>query len=186
MHLVDATEVGLLGIVERLLGPGNGSRADHVDEAIGILVDEADALVAGLRRDEHNDTEVVAVGDGFYDVLVVIERQVGYNHAADAALDTTLTKRLDAVVEDGIQVAHEDEGNLDVVLDDFQLGEEFGKSHAVLKGLSGSTLYDRAVGKWVAERNADLDEVDAAALHSLDYFACSVERRGAGAKVETQ
>ena len=84
MHLVDTTEVGLLGIVERLLCTGNGGRADHIDEAIGVLIDEADAFLAGLWGDEHDDAEVVAVGDGLYDLLVVIKGQVGDDHAADS------------------------------------------------------------------------------------------------------
>ena len=89
------------------------------------MVDEADALVAGFGGDEHDDAEVVAVGDGLDNLLVVIERQVGDNHAADTTLDTTLTKLLDAVVEDRIEITHEDEGNLYVVLDGLQLREEF-------------------------------------------------------------
>ena len=77
VHLVDAAEILLLLLVEALLGSRDSSRADHVDEAVGVLVDEADALRAGLGRDEHDDAQVVAVGNGFHDVLVVVEGQIG-------------------------------------------------------------------------------------------------------------
>ena len=184
VHAVDATEVLLLGIVERLLGASDGGTRYHVDEAVGVLVDEADAVVAGLWRDEHDDAEVVAIGDGLDDVLVVVEGEVGDDHAANTGVDARLTEGFDAVVEDGIEIAHEDEGNLCLVLDGFQLGEEFGEGHAVFEGLSGGTLDDGAVGQGVAEWDADLDEVDAAALHGEDDVGGAFECGAASTEVE--
>jgi len=184
VHGVDAAEVGLLGVVEGLLGAGDGGRRDHVDEAVGVLVDEADAFFAGLGRDEHDDSKVVAVGDGLDEVLVIVERQVGDNHAADATLDTTLTKGLDAVVENGIEIAHEDDGDVHVVLDGLQLGEKFGKRHTIFEGLSGGALDNGTIGQRVAEGDADLDEIDAATLHGEDDVTCAFECGTASTEIE--
>ena len=45
VHRVDATEILLFGIVETLLGTCDGGRRNHIDEAVGIVVDKADALL---------------------------------------------------------------------------------------------------------------------------------------------
>ena len=47
-HAVYAVEVGLFFCIERFLHSGGGSGRHHVDEAVGVLVDEADALLAGF------------------------------------------------------------------------------------------------------------------------------------------
>ena len=60
-----------------------------------MVVDESDALLAGLGRDEHDDTQVVAVGYGLHDVEVVVEGEIRDNHAADACLHTALAEGLD-------------------------------------------------------------------------------------------
>jgi len=87
-------------------------------------------------------------------------------------------------VQDGVEVAHQDEGDGDLVLDGLQLGEEELEGHAVLQGLGGSGLDDGAIGQRVAEGNADLDEIDAAALHREDDVSGAIEGRGAGTEIE--
>ena len=81
MHVVDTAEVRLFLFVETLLSASNRGRADHVDETIGMVVDESDALIAGLRSDEHDDTQVVAVGNGLDKAEIVVEGQIGDDHA---------------------------------------------------------------------------------------------------------
>ena len=186
VHGVDAAEVGLLGVVEALLGTGYGGGGDHVDEAVGVVVDEADAVVGGLGGDEHDDAEVVLVGDGLHLSEVVVEGEVGDDHAGDAGFGAALAEGLDAVVEDGVEVAHENQGDVDVDLDGFQLVEELGKGHAVLEGLRGGCLDDGAVGEGVAEGDADLDEVNASFLHRQDDVTGAVEGGTAGAEVEAE
>ena len=171
-------------IVERFLGARDGGRADHIDEAVGMVVDEADALLAGLWGDEHDDAQVVLVGNGLHDVQIVIEGQVGDDHSADASLGTRLAERLDAVVQDGVQIAHQDKWNLHLILDGLQLGEECLQVHAVLQGLGGSTLDDGTVGQRVAEGDAHLNHGDAPTLHGQDHVGGAFEGRTASTEIE--
>ncbi len=184
VHRVDATEVGLLLLVERLLRARDGGGGNHVDEAIGVLVDEADAFIGGFGCDEHNDAKVVAVGHGLHLFQIVLEGKVGNDHSADATLDARLTEGFDAIVQDGIEVAHEDEGDVDLLSDGLKLGEEQLEIHSVAQGFRGSSLNDGPIGKGVAEGYAYLDEVDASALHCEDDVARGIERGGASTEVE--
>ena len=118
---MDATEILLLLFIETLLGARNRGRTDHIDEAIGVVVDETDALLTGLRGDQHDDAQVVLVGHRLDDVQIVVERQVRDDGTTDASLDTRLTESLNTVMQDGVQIAHQHEGNLHLVLDGLQL-----------------------------------------------------------------
>ncbi len=91
VHGVDAAEVFLLLIIETLLGACDRGRADHIDEAISMLVDKADALFAGLWGDKHDDAQVVLVGNGLHNVLIVIKGKVWDDSSADTCLYATLT-----------------------------------------------------------------------------------------------
>ena len=97
--------------------------------------------------------------------MVVFEGQVGNDDATDAALHTRLAKGLDAVLHDGVEVAHQYQRNLHLVLDGMQLRKQRLERHAVLQGGSGSILDDRTIGHRVAEGNAYFNHVDASALH---------------------
>ena len=119
VHGVDLTEISLLLVIETFLGTGDRGRRHHVDKTIGMVVDESDSFLAGLRGDEHDDTQVVLVGNGLDLVQIVIEGQVGDDGAADTGLDTTLTEGLDAIMQDGIQITHQHQRNLHLILDGF-------------------------------------------------------------------
>ena len=151
-----------------------------------MLVDESDALLAGLRGNHHDDTHVVLVSDGLHHLQVVIERKVGDDGAAHATLHATLEELLDAVVHHGIQIAHQHQGNVHLVLDGLQLGEEFLHGHSVLQRHGSGTLYHRAVSQGVAEGNAHLYHVDALALHRLDDIARAVQRGTASTEIQAQ
>ena len=125
VHGIDATEVLLLLFVERLLGTRGGSRRDHIDKAVGMLIDEADALLAGFRCDEHDNTDVILVSGRFDTLQLIIEGQVRDDDTANATFYTRLTERVNAVLHDGVQIAHQHEWDLYFVLDGFQLAEEF-------------------------------------------------------------
>lgn len=74
MHGVDALEVSLLLSIELLLYPCGGCRRNHIDKSVGMLVDESDAFVARFGCDEHDDSQVITVGDGFVVGEIVFER----------------------------------------------------------------------------------------------------------------
>ena len=186
MHIVDTAEVLLLCLIEIALGSRDGGAADHIDEAVGIVVDEADTLVAGLRGDEHDDAQVITICHRLDHTQIVVEGQVGDNHAADAHLGATLTECFDAEMEDGIEVAHEDERCLYLPFDGLQLREERFEVHTVREGFRGGTLNDGTVGQRVAEGNADLDAIDASTLHREDDVGRAVEGGSSGAEVERE
>ena len=121
LHLVDSPEVFLLLLVETLLGTGCGRRTDHIDEAVGILVDETYALLTGFWCDEHDEAQVVPVGYRLHDSLVVVEWQVGDNGSADATFHTTLAEFLYAVMKYGVEISHHHERYVHLVFDFPQL-----------------------------------------------------------------
>ena len=85
---------------------------------------------------------------------------------------------------DGVEVAHQDEGDVHVLADAFQLREEALDGHSVAQGLAGGALDHGAVGDRVAEGDADLDHVHALGRESPDDVRRAVEGRGAGAEVD--
>ena len=171
-------------IVEGFLRPGNGGGGHHIDEAVGVIVDKTDALLTGLGGDEHDDAQVVTIGDGFHDVQIVVEGQVGDDGSADTSLNATFAKGLDTVVQDGVEIAHQHEGDFYMVLDGCELGEEFAEGHTVPESLRGSTLDDGTIGQRVAERDAYLNHGDASTLHRQDDIGSAFEGGAAGTEIE--
>ena len=171
VHAVDMVEVSELGIAEAALCAGDAGGADHIDEAIGMLIDEADALLAGFRSNHHDDTDIVLIGDRLNYLEIVIERKVGNNGSADSALYAALEELLDAIVHDGVEIAHEDEREADFILDGFELTEEGLDGHAVFQCLGTCALDNGSICQWVAEGDTYFYHIDTLAFHRLDYIA---------------
>ena len=104
-----------------MLGSSDRGRRHHVDEAAGVLVDEAHALGAGLGCDEHDHALVILVGQGLHLLQVVLKRQVGQDGAAHAALDAALEIVLEAILHHHVEIAHEHEWHVHLVLDGLEL-----------------------------------------------------------------
>ena len=171
VHAVDMVEVSELGIAEAALGSRDAGGADHIDEAIGMLVDEADALLAGFRSNHHDDTDIVLIGDRLNYLEIVIERKVGNNGSADSALYTALEELLDAIVHDGVEIAHENERDIDFILDGLELTEEGLDGHAVFQRLGTCALDNGSISQRVTEGDTYFYHIDALAFHRLDYIA---------------
>ena len=186
VHGVDASEIVLFLFVETLLNACDGSGADHIDETVGVVVDEADALLAGLWGDEHDDAQVVAVGNGFYDVLIVGEGQVRDDDTADSTFHALLTECLDAEMQDGVEITHEDQRYLYLILDGLQLVEKELHAHTVFQCLCGSTLDDRTVGEWVAEGDTHFNHGNTATLHRENNIGSAIEGGTAGTEIKGQ
>ena len=118
-------EISQLGITETALGTRDARRTDHIDETIGMLIDETDTLLAGFWRNHHDDTDVILVGNGFHHLQIIIKRKVWDDGAAHSALYAALEESLNAVVHDRVQITHQHEWKLHFILDFLQLGEEF-------------------------------------------------------------
>ena len=89
-------------------------------------------------------------------------------------------------MKDGVEIAHQHEGDRNLILDGSQLTEELLQGHAVAESLGGSTLDDGAVGEGIAEGDAHLDHGNATTLHGEDDVGCAVERRTASTEIERQ
>lgn len=149
-----------------------------------MLVDETDAFFAGFRCDEHDDAKVVAVGNGFVFLLIIAEREVGNDDAVDADGCTLLAERLETELHDRVEVAHEDEGNVNVRADVLQLREEFTERHSACQRLDGGILDDGAVGERVGEGNTDFNHVDAVGCQHADDVCRAVGRGMSGAEID--
>ena len=86
-----------------------------------MVVDKPDAVLACLRSNHHDNTDVILVGYRLDNIDVILERQVGDNRSADTAFDTTLEVVLYSVVHDRVQIAHDYERNAHLVLDSLEL-----------------------------------------------------------------
>ena len=183
-HLVYTVEVGLFGAVELFLYTGSGSRRYHVDKTVRVPVDETDTLFARFRRDEHDDFQPVAVGYGFECFHIVPEGEVGDDDPVYPAVCTALAKGFETIMEDGVEVSHQYQGDFHVLPDVFQLLEEAVQAHAVLQGFRGSVWDDGSGGYRVAEGDADFQHVYASCGQCADDVSRTSGRRVSGTEIQ--
>lgn len=186
MHILYFLEVGLLLGIKILLGTGSGGTGYHIDEAIGVLVDFADTGFAGLGGDEHDEADVVAVGDGFISFFVILEREVGDDDTIDAAFHAFPAEGFEAELHDGVKIAHEDKGDVYVIADIAQLLEKQAQGHTVAESLGSGILNDNAVSHRVAEGNADFNHVDVVAFEGTDDVSGAFQSGTTGTEVDGQ
>ena len=179
-------EISQLGITETALGARNARGADHVDETIGMLIDETDALLAGFWRNHHDDTDVILVGNGFHHLQIIIKRKVWDDGAAHAALYAVFEESLNAVVHDWVQITHQHEWKLHFILDFLQLGEEFLHRHSVLQSHGSGTLDNRTISQRITERDSYLNHIYPLAFHRLNYITGTFQSWASGAKIQAQ
>ena len=117
---------------------------------------------------------------------VVLEGKVGQDDAIDAHLGTLLAECLETIVEDGVHVAHEDEGNIDVTTDVPELFKEYTERHTVAQGTGGGILDDGAIGHGVGEGHSDLYHVDAIGGQGTDDIGRAIESGSPRTEVDTQ
>ena len=151
-----------------------------------MLIDESDALLAGLRCNHHDDTDVILVGNRLHHFQIVIERKVWNDGATHTALHTTLEESLDAIVHDRVEITHQNQWQLHFILDGLELTEERLHGHSVLQGFGTRTLDDWSVSQRVTERNAHLNHIDAMAFHGFDDSTCALEGWTTGTEIQAQ
>lgn len=147
-------------------------------------IDQADTLVGCFGGDKHDDAEVVAVGDGFVLLEVVAEREVGDNHAVNAYLGASTAKVFEAVLHDGIEVAHENEGDGDFAAYVAQLVKKDAEGHTVAQGYGTALLDDGTVGHGVGEGDTDFYHIDALPLKFAEDREGIVQPGIAGGEVD--
>ena len=96
------------------------------------------------------------------------------------AVCTALAKGFETIMEDGVEVSHQYQGDFHVLPDVFQLFEEAVQVHAVSQGFRGSVLDDGAVGHRAAEGDADFQHVYASCGQCADDVCRSSCRRVSG------
>ena len=78
-----------------------------------MSIDFPDTVWFGFRGDEHDDFQVAGFGCRTEVVHIFPEREVGDDDAINATLSAILTEPFKAVLQDGVQVTHQYEGNVD-------------------------------------------------------------------------
>ena len=90
------------------------------------------------------------------------------------------------MVHDDVEIAHQHQGDGDLVPDGPQLVEEQLERHAVLQRHRSGALNDGPVGQRVAEWDAHLDHVNAPPLQREDDIGRHVQPGTAGAEVKRE
>ena len=101
------------------------SGRNHVDESISVLVYFSYPCFTGFGSNEHDDAQVVLLcyrAEFFY---IIFKWQVGNDYTVYAAALATFTEIFEAILHDGVQVAHENKWNTYFLTNFFQLVEEF-------------------------------------------------------------
>ncbi|EGF51224.1 hypothetical protein HMPREF9446_03605 [Bacteroides fluxus YIT 12057] len=146
----------------------------------------ADTGFIGFGSDEHDDPYVTFPGNGLVTFFVILEGEVGDDDTVDAAFGTLPAEILETELHDGVEVAHEDERDVDVTANVLQLFEKEAEGHAVPEGAGGGVLDDDAVSHRVAERDADFYHVDSVLFKGTDNIGCTFQVRTAGTEVYGQ
>ena len=168
MHILYLFEISLLLAIEIFLGTGSSSAGHHIDEAVGMFVDFADTSLAGFGGDEHDDTDVVTVGNRFIRFFVILERKIGNNNAVDTTFYAFLTESLEPEFHDRVEIPHQDERNTDIATDIAELLKQNTQRHTVAKSTRGSFLDNNAVSHRVTEGNTDFNRMDPIAFEGAD------------------
>ena len=184
VHGVDATEIGLLLLVEALLCACRGCARHHVDKSAGVCVNQTDTLLGGLRRDQHNHFQIIPIGDRFVVGHVVGIGQIRNDHAIHTYLHAALAEGFEAILHNGIQVTHQDNGDLHALSNPFQLLEEQTDRHAVAQRLCARLLNDRTIGHWVGKGNTYLNHVDTFCLQLSQDLGCIFQPGIAGGEID--
>ena len=87
-------------------------------------------------------------------------------------------------LEDGVEVAHQQQGDVYRAADVGQLVEEAAQAHAIAQRGGGGLLDDGAVGQGVTEGDAYLNHVHARFLQGLDGGGSAVGGGAAGTEVD--
>ena len=161
---------------ERILHAGDAGAGYEIYEAGGVLRHELDAVRSAGGRGEEDGVEAVAMHGG--DVgFRLFDAGVDEEAAIDAGGGRVGGEAFEAVAQDGVEISEEQEGNFGGganAAGDFEDGREGGTR---FEGAFAAALDDGAIGDGVAERDAELDEIGAAADHG-GHEGGGAQRRG--------
>ncbi len=110
-------------------------------------------------------------------------REIGGKNAVGASRCGRGGESLEAHLQDGIVIAEEDQRDLRDFANAVNEIENTGERGAASEGAFGGALNRGAVGKWIAEGHAKLDDIGTRFIESDDEFQCGVEGRIAGSDI---
>src|SRR5580692_9410250 len=130
---------------ERVLGTGHAGAGDDVEKAGGCGRDDFKALVAGGRSGQEDCVEMMSVKDAAV-VGRLFEGEIGGENAVGAGFLSRRGEFFKAHLEDRIEIAEEDEGNLAGLANAAYEVEDTDKRCAGSEGTFRGALDGRAVG----------------------------------------
>ena len=115
--------------------------------------------------------------------LVITERKIGDNDTIDATFYAVAAEAFESELHDGVEVTHQNEGDVYVLADVAQLLEKEFQRHTVADCLGSGILDDNTVCHGIAERDSDFNHTDSVSLERADYFGRTVQGGSAGAEI---
>jgi hypothetical protein len=155
---------------------GEAGDAHGVDEARGPAVDDGNAVVGGVGRDQEHQVEGLR-RRGLTEPIAFLWRQVGQDQAIHAGRRRVATEVLDPVRQHGVHVAHEEEGGLALRPKILGSLKGVGERDVVGQGPGTGALDGTALGERIAEGHPQLDKVDPAAIEGVQDRNCGVRVR---------
>ena len=179
-------EISQLCIAEATLGTRDAGRADHIDKAISMFVDESDTLLTCLWSNHHDDADIISVSNRLYHFQIIIKWKVWNDSSTHTTFYTTLEEIFYSVVHDRIQISHQNKWQLHIILDSFQLSEKLLHGHSILQSLGTSTLNDRTISQRITEWDSYLYHIYSLALHRLNHITRSFEGWATSTEIQAQ
>ena len=151
-----------------------------------MFVDFADASLAGFGGDEHDDTDVVTVGNRFIRFFVIFEGKIGNNNAVDTTFYAFLTESLEPEFHNRVEIPHQDKRNTDIATDIAELLKQNTQRHTVAESTGSSFLNNDAVSHRVTEGNTDFNRMDPIAFEGTDDVGSTFQGWATGTEVDGQ
>ena len=150
----------------------------RVYEPGSALVDGDDAFVGRVGGDEKHEIQTIG-RCCIAEMVALLRGEVRQDETVDPCLSGVLTERLDAVLQDGVDVAHEQDRGLALLPEGRGGLEGVGERDAVREGLGAGPLNGASLGQGIAERHAQLDEVGAPPVNGVQERHGGVRMRKA-------
>ena len=168
-----------------LLHPGDAFPRHVINKTRAAFDDQLDAIVRGGWRDEVNHAK-----SGFgHERLVIFRffrRQVERQEAVHAGAGGIVDELFQAVPVHQVEINVEDDGDLRLLADGGDGFQHFGRGRAGFQPALGGQLIDQAVRQRIAERNAQLQDINADAIEGQRQLAGGFEVGVAGADIDNE
>ena len=170
------------GCRERIPLAGYTGARNQIDEAGGVLRHQFDAPRGRSGRGQKDGVEAAGV-HGLDVGCGLFHAGVGKQAAIDAGGRRVTGEAFQAIAQYRVEIGEEQQGNLGGGANLAGDLEHGGQGGAGLEGALAGALDDGAIGDGVAEGDAELDEIGAAADHGGHQGGGAERRRIAGGEI---